>query len=345
MRKRFGILLAAFFYYTGLVRLFRWCMRRMRKRVIILNYHRAGEGANDNNLRKHILYLRRHCRIMHLDEALEQLYAPASDRDTDRRTIVVLTFDDGYYDNYTQGFTLAYELQVPITIFLIPGYIESGRLFWWCEGDRLVQKAGARVVTVDDVTYDLNTPEGRMRLRQYIDVHLRYATSVTEREAFLEHMYEVLRVSPALTAEEEKDRSLAWGEILKMQESGWVSFGAHTMHHPILSYLADPAEVRNEVKASRYVLEQRLGRFVHAFAYPVGQHEHINQTVIEAVREAGFPWAVTALSGIATAESQPLLINRLLTDCQRHWLVLAAETSGIWQYFAPLWKKILGSEV
>lgn len=345
MRKRFGILLAAFFYYTGLVRLFRWRMRRMSKRVIILNYHRAGEGPNDNNLRKHISYLHHHYRIMHLDEALEQLYAPISDRDTDRRTIVVLTFDDGYCDNYTQGFTLACELHAPITIFLIPGYIENGRPFWWCEGDRLVQKAGARVVTVDDATYDLNTPTGRTQLTQYVDARLRYATSVAEREAFLERMYEVLGVSPALTAGEEKDRSLTWGEILKMQESGWVSFGAHTMHHPILSYLADPAEVRYEVESSRYVLEQRLGRPVRTFAYPVGQNEHINPMVIETVREAGFSWAVTALSGIATAESpesQPLLINRLLTDCQRHWLVLAAETSGIWQYFAPLWKKILG---
>lgn len=343
MRKRFGVLLAAFFYYTGLARLFRWRMRHMSKRVIILNYHRASGGPDDINLRKHMLYLRRHCRVMHLDEALEQLYAPASDCDTDRRTMVALTFDDGYYDNYTQGFKLACELHVPITIFLIPGYIESGRPFWWCEGDRLVQKAGARVVTVDDVTYDLNTPEGRTRLTQYIDVHLRYATSVAEREAFLERMYEVLGVSPALTAEEEKDRSLTWGEILKMQGSGWVSFGAHTMHHPVLSYLADPAEVRYEVESSRYVLEQRLGRLVHTFAYPVGQNEHINPMVVETVKEAGFSWAVTALSGIATAESHPLLIKRLLTDCQRHWLVLTAETSGIWQYFAPLWKKVLGA--
>jgi peptidoglycan/xylan/chitin deacetylase (PgdA/CDA1 family) len=342
MRKRFGVLLAAFFYYTGLVRLFRRRMRRMNKRVIILNYHRASEGPNDIHLRKHMEYLRRHYRIMHLEEALEQLYAPTSDCGTDQRTMVVLTFDDGYYDNYTHGFTLASELHVPITIFLIPGYIESGRPFWWCEGERLVQKAGARVVMLDDVAYDLTTPAGRAQFTHYIDMHLRYATSVAEREAFLAHVYEVLGVSPALTAGEEKDRSLTWGEILKMQESGWVSFGAHTMHHPILSYLADPAEVRHEVEASRYVLELRLGRPVRTFAYPVGQDEHINQKVLETVREAGFSWAVTALSGIATAESQPLLINRLLTDSQRHWLVLAAETSGIWQYFAPLWKKVLG---
>lgn len=114
------------------------------------------------------------------------------------------------------------------------------------------------------------------------------------------------------------------------------------MHHPVLSYLADPAAVRYEIEASRGVIEQRLERPVRTFAYPVGKTEHINQTVVETVKEAGFSWAVTALSGMATAESQPLLINRLLTDCERHWLVLAAETSGIWQYFAPLWKKVLG---
>ncbi|HEY7417935.1 MAG TPA: polysaccharide deacetylase family protein, partial [Ktedonobacteraceae bacterium] len=302
MRKRFGVLLAACFYYTGLVSLFRWRMGCMSKRVIILNYHRASEGPNDINLRKHMSYLRRHYHVMHLDEALEQLYAPTSD-DADRRPMVVLTFDDGYYDNYTYGFTLACELRMPITVFLIPGYVESGRPFWWCEGERLVQRVGTKTVTIDDTTYNLGTSEGRTKLAHYLDEHLRNATSVAEREAFLERMYKTLAVSPALTAEEEKDRSLTWGEILKMQESGWVSFGAHTMHHPVLSYLADPAEIRYEIETSRYVLEQRLERPVRTFAYPIGQTEHINQMVIETVKEAGFSWAVTALSGIATAQS------------------------------------------
>lgn len=338
MRKRIGVLLATIFYYTGLVSLFRRRMRRMGKRVVILNYHRADGG----DLRRQMLYLRRHYRIMHLEDALEQLYTPSSMHDTDRRTIAVFTFDDGYYDNYTYGFPLACELHVPITIFLVPGYVENGHQFWWCEGNHLVRRSGVTIVTVDDVTYDLSTSEGKARLTRYIDKHLRHARSVDEREIFLERVRSLLAVSPILTAEEEKDRPLSWGELLKMQESGWVSFGAHTMNHPVLSYLSQAADMRYEIEASRQVLEQKLGHPIRTFAYPVGKEEHINQTVVDTVKDAGFSWAVTAISGVASPGDQPLLIHRLPTDCQRHWLVLAAECAGIWQYFAPFWKKVIG---
>src|SRR5205823_582788 len=112
----------------------RWA-RCSGQKLIILNYHRATGG----DLRRHLLYLRRHYRIMHVEAALEELYGPRKEKHhgTDRRTPLVLTFDDGYRDNYTHGFALAQELEIPFTIYLIPGYIESGAYFWWREGQRL----------------------------------------------------------------------------------------------------------------------------------------------------------------------------------------------------------------
>src|SRR5579885_8970 len=131
MRRRILICIAACFYYSGLVALARWYAQRGRRRLVILNYHRA----TGDTLRRQLLYLRRHYRIMHLEDALEEFYAPSLPGQTrsDRRIPLVLTFDDGYRDNYTYAFQLACELRVPITVFLIPGYVESGERFWWLE--------------------------------------------------------------------------------------------------------------------------------------------------------------------------------------------------------------------
>jgi peptidoglycan/xylan/chitin deacetylase (PgdA/CDA1 family) len=127
-----------------------------------------------------------------------------------------------------------------------------------------------------------------------------------------------------------------------MAESDWVSFGAHTMHHPILAYLADPAEVKREVAECRRVLEQQLGRRVRAFAYPIGRHEHIGEEAVQAVQEAGYAWAVTTVHGINTPQRNPYRLGRVLGDVSWHWLVMAAETSGIWNMLSPLWKVLLG---
>ena len=340
MRKRVGIVVAACLYYSGLVALSRWLMQRTKRQLIILNYHRARGG----DLRRHLLYLRRHYRVMHLEEALQELYT-ASDKKTprkDKRTPLVLTFDDGYHDNYTHLFPLACRLQVPVTLFLIPGYLESGDYFWWGEGRRLVRRAEVEDVTVDGHLYHLKHADERIALAQAIDTCLRHASSVAEREKSLTSLRQMLAVPLSVTVDEEGDRPLTWAEVYKMEESGWVSYGAHTMHHPILAYLTSPNEVTTEIASCRTLLEERLGHPIRTFAYPVGRAKHIGEEAVRAVKTAGYEWAVTTHTGVNTSETDPLRLQRVLGDVSRHWLVMAAETSGIWHVFSPLWKAFIG---
>src|SRR5205823_4177173 len=147
--------------------------------------------------------------------------------------------DDGYHDNYTHAFALAQKLQVPITIFLIPGYIESGDCFWWLEGKRLVRHAQVDEVTIEGRTYHLQHADERSMLAEAIYTHARHARSVAEREAFLATVRQALAV-PSSAPLEGAIQPLAWAQVREMDKSGWVSFGAHTMHHPILVHLADP---------------------------------------------------------------------------------------------------------
>ncbi len=334
MRRRVLIALAAFFYYSGLVGFARWRTRRAQARLVILNYHRASGG----NLRSHLDYLRRYYRILHVEAALEELYTPqkAHRRIVPRKTALVLTFDDGYCDNYTHGFALARELQTPMTIYLVPGYIDSGQRFWWFEGKRLVQSAQVPEATVEGITYHLQREEERVALANLIDNHVRYARSVAEREAFLVSMRALLAVSSSVIEEEQPELPLTWEQVAEMEQSGWVSFGAHTMHHPVLSYLTDAEERQRELSECRAYLERALGHDVKSFAYPIGQQQHIGNETVEAVRQAGYTWALTTSYGINTPETNMLSLYRVEVDVDQHWLVVAAATAGLWGIIARL---------
>jgi peptidoglycan/xylan/chitin deacetylase (PgdA/CDA1 family) len=328
------LFVAICFYYSGLVKLAHWWIQRSGQRLIILYYHRATGG----DLRSQLLYLRRHYRILHLEEALQELYAPLDLRKSvcDRRTPLVLTFDDGYRDNYTYGFALARELQVPITIFLIPGYLESGACFWWVEVDHLVRQAHAKEVIIEGHRYHLNEPQERKELAQTIDTRVRYAKSVGEREAFLTMVREALGVNSRI-AEEEALRPLTWAEVHEMEESGWVSFGAHTMHHPRLGCLAESTEVRREVGECRSVLEQQLGHPVNTFAYPMGD---FGGQGLCAVKAAGYRWALTTIEEVNTPQSNPHLLRRIPGVVDQHWLILASELVDLLGNVSRLRKKL-----
>src|SRR5690348_10863370 len=165
MRRRILISLAALLYYSGLVALARWWTRRTQACLIILNYHRA----SGSNMRKHLLYLRKHYHIMPIEAALESMYAHTGQKAQDRRSSLVLTFDDGYYDNYSEALPLAKELQVPLTIYLVPGYIESGKHFWWEEGQHLSHQTHEREVVINGRKYDLAQQKERKELAHVID--------------------------------------------------------------------------------------------------------------------------------------------------------------------------------
>ena len=334
MREHLRIWIAFCFYYSGLLRLAIWLRQRSGRHLIILNYHRAG-----GHLAAQLRYLQRDYRIMHLEEALEEFYNAPVDRETqgekrgrDRRIPLVLTFDDGYIDNYTYAFPLVCSLLTPITIFLIPGYVESGEYFWWLAPTKLVQSATVEKVTVEGKTYMLSLLEDHAALVKVIDRLIRYASSIAERERTLSHLQGALGTTlPRRGAGDEGDTTLPmnWEQIHEMEASGLVSFGAHTMHHPILSSLSDPAEVQCEITESRSVLEQNLDHPVHIFAYPIGKPSDFGDQGIQAVKAAGFKWVVTTIEERNVPQTDHYLLPRLPGDTNVHWVVMAAELAGV----------------
>ena len=248
----------------------------------------------------------------------------------DRRIPLVITFDDGYYDNYTHAFPLACQLQIPITIFLIPGYIDCENSFWWA--DRLIRRAQVNQVAFEGYTYRLGQQEERKALAQIINDRVCKSSSLNEREKLLNFFCELLAV-PSSAIPEEPAPLLNWTQVREMEKSGWVSFGAHTIHHADLACLTDPGEVQGEVGVCRTLLERELEHSVDTFAYP---HGHIGDHGLSAVKQSGYKWAVTILPGFNTQRSNPYLLHRMNADADRHVAIVAAETSGVWHFFTRL---------
>jgi len=249
----------------------------------------------------------------------------------DRRAAVALTFDDGYRDTCLHAAALAREMRLPITIFLIAAYVENGRRFWWHEAARLAEAARVSEATIADRSYRLD-PKGKVTLANDLYGAAFRSSSVAKREAFLAHAREELHIAPDGDSGDGQSCSLTWPEVREIQNAGWVAFGAHTVHHPVLAHLCDRAEVEREVGGCRRLLEESLGRPVRGFAYPLGRMEHIGDRGLGAVREAGYQWAVTTIRGVNTLETDPHLLRRIGVGPEQHWLVLAADIAGMWPF-------------
>jgi peptidoglycan/xylan/chitin deacetylase (PgdA/CDA1 family) len=81
-------------------------------------------GISTDEFYRHVQFLRRHYRIVSLADALEVLKTGKVSEPT-----VVLTFDDGYRDNFLTLRAIVEETGVPITLFVSSEHMTTGREF------------------------------------------------------------------------------------------------------------------------------------------------------------------------------------------------------------------------
>jgi len=92
-------------------------------------------------------------------------------------------------------------------------------------------------------------------------------------------------------------------EIRKARDLGFT-LGSHTLTHPDLTYLS-PARLKEELSASKKLLEDAFGQDIRFLAYPFGRY---NERVKEAVRECGYKAAFTINRPVRQAAFDPYCI-------------------------------------
>lgn len=80
---------------------------------------------------------------------------------------------------------------------------------------------------------------------------------------------------------------LSWEQIKEMSKDN-ISFGAHTHTHPVLTKVSRKRLI-DELRDSKFILEQKLGKAVDYFSYPWGT---FNKEVMVFVKKAGFKLAL-----------------------------------------------------
>jgi peptidoglycan/xylan/chitin deacetylase (PgdA/CDA1 family) len=88
---------------------------------------------------------------------------------------------------------------------------------------------------------------------------------------------------------------LSWNEISEMARQG-VSFGSHTVSHPVLSAISN-SQAREEIIKSKKTIEKKIQKPVTTFAYPFGKEQDYNNNTLKILKAEGFKYACTTTTG------------------------------------------------
>ncbi len=239
-------------------------------------------SATSASFRRQMEFVRRHFQIV----SFADLQRCAQENKPWPARALIVTFDDGYADNYSHAFPILKEKNVPATIFLATDFMESGRLFWWDLVAYCFKQSALGSVHFPEIASEpllLTTAAAR---RKAINRVLQWMKNIPEatKNEFLQNLPRVLEVT--LRDNLGQGMHLSWSQIGEMAQHG-IEFGAHSISHPILTNVA-PEQLEVEINGSKRAIEEHLQREPVAFCYPAGQ---FNFEVQNAVRRAGFHFA------------------------------------------------------
>ena len=281
--------LAALAYYSGAFLLLRLLHRRMfGPGIKILYYHRvSAKGESDllgqhlltaEAFEKHLRHLRRFYHVIRLEEAAEYL---ASGRAFPSNSAVI-TFDDGYRDNFTVAFPLLRRKGLPATLFVVSGAID-GTPLWLDQVGTWFRDTSAATLRFGWIGTELSlkTPSERRQALKSVRSVLKSLPGAQLPQALAELRTQLGINGP--DCQPEDSAMLNWDELRSMSASGLITVGAHTVTHRLLPTL-DRKEMELEVEESCRRLAQELRQPIGFFAYPGGAYNPAAKSVARKAR-------------------------------------------------------------
>lgn len=303
---------------------------------MVLTYHRINDLARDPQLlavapsrfAQHLEVLRREWHpigLCDLTKAMAGGRIPLG--------AVCVTLDDGYRDNLFNAKPLLERADVPATVFVASGAFDSEVVALSDEIEALLlepSKPPARVrVTVGNLEQDWSlgayTPEQAERDRGW---NVLEANDPSPRHSAYRALHAQLhRLPPAarksgltairsalgVSATSGVRRMMTAQEVAIIAEGGLIEIGAHSVNHPRLSLLSEPAQ-QFEIGESKRQLEAVIGRPVTSFAYPYGTRSDYDGRSVDLVKKAGFERACSNFEGLITRRCSTYELPRFVVQ-------------------------------
>lgn len=285
--------------------------------LLVLNYHRIGNPDDDRfgsgvfsataeQFNNQICYLKRHVALVTLEEALAFVEGTSKEKTCCCR--VLITFDDGYLDNYDIAYPILRSNGVQGVFFLTTNLVGSCHIPWWDQIAYLMKTARRRQFFLRypvGLTVDIDTSGLTDSLRSVLSLYKKPENSDPAR-----FMQELLEETGGDDPPGVLRRFLDWDEAREMIRGG-MAIGSHTHSHHILSQLEPELQLK-ELVQSRSIFKEQLGFQPDALAYPVGGRTSFTDQTQRAARDAGYRAAFSFYGGTnLRGSTSPFDVNRV----------------------------------
>jgi peptidoglycan/xylan/chitin deacetylase (PgdA/CDA1 family) len=287
----------------------------MSRRLIVFNYHRICGvskkvatdfddgvfGPTAEQFEQQMVWLKNNADILNENELLSVL----EKRTKLANPSALVTFDDGYIDNYILAYPILKKNKIPAIFFIPTEHIITRQLGWWDIISYLIKKTKKTAIIFDSLKISLTDKS------EAINFFLRKKKTETHEKTrdLVVRLSEACEV-PLPGRDIQNDELMTWDHIREVSHNG-ITIGSHTHSHNVLTTLSI-AEQKKELCLSKSILEREIGSMVNSISYPVGNYQHYSKDTQILAEECGYKLGFSFNTGVHyNQEIQPFGIRRV----------------------------------
>lgn len=218
---------------------------------------------------------------------------------------IIITFDDGFEDNYSNAYPILKKYGLTATIFVTTENLTTGDIFWYDYIAYLILNSQIGEFTLDSINKNFVIEEDQSSRHATLSLLLAELKKCPN-ESRLKAIQEMTDMFGGVyndASDEIKSlsRPFNWDNCREMHNNG-IEIGSHSVTHPILSKI-DSKSQHYEIHQSKATIEKHLNTQIDAIAFPNGHTEDYTQSVLREVKAAGYNYACTFNKGINKLES------------------------------------------
>ena len=221
-----------------------------------------------------------------------------------KKKFAVLTFDDGYIDNYVHAYPIFKKHRVPFSIYVTTNFPDGNAILWWYILEDLILKETRIEFQLNGLEYQYSYDSLWQKEWAYQQIHELILNGPSNdlnqriRQVFKNYDIDFLKKTSEL--------ALTWEQIREMSADPLVEIGAHTINHHALSKLTNSA-VQKEMEGSRDKIESEINQKVEHFSYPFGTRNEVGQREFRIAKKCGFKTSTTTTIANIFEEHKDLL--------------------------------------
>jgi peptidoglycan/xylan/chitin deacetylase (PgdA/CDA1 family) len=210
----------------------------------------------------------------------------------------VITFDDGFENNFSVAARALETLGIPATFYVTSGFIDDNTPSWTDDIEEAVEKSEA-----------FRSPEEKKEFLNAIRLRVKADRDIDPYQVAKDIRLQL--DSPPFVPDPQLDQKMSWSQVAELSQNRLFTVGGHGHTHRILSFLS-PVELEGEITLSLARLRSATGGHIAHYSYPEGLSHCYSESVIHALRRHGIICAPTAEDGVNQVGDDLFRLKRIM---------------------------------